>query len=110
MEPEAAMWVGALPPMVTVTVSTDATPFELVITNSNGVASVDTVTVTMGGKAPTHIAASGSIQAAIDAAKPGDLLIIDPTCTTTAGTVPCTTSTGASGLPAGASTTNAAHN
>ncbi len=83
---------------------------QLVITNSNGVASVDTVTVTMGGKAPTHIAASGSIQAAIDAAKPGDLLIIDPTCTTTAGTVPCTTSTGASGLPAGASTTNAAHN
>ena len=42
------------------------------------------MTVTVGGKAPTHVAASGSIQAAIDAAKPGDMIIVDPTCTTTA--------------------------
>ena len=28
----------------------------------------------------THIAATASIQDAIDAAKPGDLLIVDPTC------------------------------
>jgi len=51
------------------------------------------VTVTIGGNAPTHIAASGSIQAAIDAANPGDLLIVDPTCTTTATgvTAACTT-------------------
>jgi hypothetical protein len=53
---------------------------ELVITAGNGQQSIDTVTVTVGGKAPTHVAASGSIQAAIDAAKPGDLIIVDPTC------------------------------
>src|SRR2546428_2145250 len=51
---------------------------QLVITTSTGQQSVDTVTVTIGGKAPTHVAASGSIQAAIDAAKPGDLIIVDP--------------------------------
>jgi Bacterial Ig domain len=68
---------------------------QLVITSGNGNASVDTVTVTIGGKQPKHIAATASIQGAIDAAAPGDLLIIDPTCTTGAGTattiVSCTT-------------------
>jgi len=54
---------------------------ELAITTAGGQASIDTVTVTIGGKAPTHVAASASIQAAIDLAKPGDLLMIDPTCT-----------------------------
>src|SRR5579871_2932778 len=49
---------------------------QLVITTSAGKQSVDAVTVTIGGKAPTHIAASASIQAAIDAAAPGDLLMI----------------------------------
>src|SRR3989440_358273 len=61
---------------------------ELVITRAdNGRSTVDTVTVTIGGKAPTHVLASGSIQTAIDAAKPGDLIIVDPTCSTTAGAV-----------------------
>ena len=55
---------------------------QLVITSSNGKQSIDTVTVTIGGKAPTHVVASGSIQSAIDAANPGDLIIVDPTCTT----------------------------
>ena len=59
---------------------------ELVITASNGQRSIDTVTITVGGKAPTHVGASQSIQAAIDAAAPGDLIMVDPTCTTTAGT------------------------
>jgi hypothetical protein len=41
--------------------------------------SIDTVTVTIGGKAPTHvIASSGTIQSAIDAASPGDMIIVDP--------------------------------
>src|SRR5581483_8546302 len=31
-----------------------------------------------GGKAPTHVAASATIQAAIDTAAPGDLVMIDP--------------------------------
>jgi hypothetical protein len=67
---------------------------ELVITTSTGQPSIDTVTVTVGGKAPTHIPASVSIQAAIDKARPGDLLIVDPTCTTTGATptaVACST-------------------
>ena len=64
---------------------------ELVITAGNGKQSVDTVTVTIGGTTPTHVPVSGSIQRAIDAAAPGALIIVDPTCTTPAGVVSCTT-------------------
>ena len=63
---------------------------QLVITAGNGKQSVDTVTVTIGGKAPTHVSAAQSIQSAIDAAAPGDLIIVDPTCVT-AGTTTSTT-------------------
>ena len=60
---------------------------ELVITAGNGKQSIDTVTVIIGGKAPVaHVNASGSIQAAVDAAAPGDLIIVDPTCTTVGAT------------------------
>jgi len=59
---------------------------ELIITAANGQKSVDTVTVTIGGKAPTRLTASnpltqngpGAIQSAIDAAQPGDLIIVPP--------------------------------
>jgi uncharacterized repeat protein (TIGR01451 family) len=78
---------------------------ELVITAGNGKQSIDSVTVTIGGKAPTHISASQSIQPAIDAAAPGDLIMIDPTCNTAAGAVTCTT-----GGVAGVTYTTAAHN
>jgi len=65
---------------------------QLVITAGNGRQSIDAVTVTIGGKAPTHVSASGTVQSAIDAASPGDLIIVDPTCTTTGGaTATCTT-------------------
>jgi hypothetical protein len=86
---------------------------QLVITSSAGKQSIDTVTVTIGGKAPTHVAASASIQNAIDYASPGDLIIIDPTCIAT------TTSSGATApvscsapLATGTtvSKTNATHN
>jgi hypothetical protein len=83
---------------------------ELVITTApppggtKGQQSIDTVTVTIGGKAPTHIAASASIQAAIDAAQPGDLLMVDPTCTTAGVTGACTT-----GAVAGTTYHTAAH-
>ncbi len=50
----------------------------MVVTAANGKQSVDTVTVTVGGKAPTHVLAGGTIQGAIDAALPGDLMIVDP--------------------------------
>jgi hypothetical protein len=75
---------------------------QLIITAGNGKQSIDTVTVTVGGKAPTHVAASASIQGAIDAAKPGDLIIIDPTCNAATGSVACS----AAGVT---SKTNAAH-
>jgi hypothetical protein len=67
---------------------------ELVITAANGKSSIDTITVTVGGKAPTHVAATGSVQAAIDKANPGDLIIIDPTCTAAGAAVNCSTTTG----------------
>ena len=63
---------------------------QLVITAGNGKQSIDTVTVTIGGRAPTHVAASATIQGAIDAAAPGDLIIVDPTCTTGTTTETCT--------------------
>jgi Bacterial Ig domain len=82
---------------------------QLVITATSGKQSIDVVTVTIGGKSPTHVSASASIQSAIDAAAPGDLIIVDPTCTTTTAgvtsTVPCTTP----GVTAATNTT-AAHN
>ncbi len=58
---------------------------QLVITTANGKQSIDSVTVTIGGKAPTHVTTNapmtatspGDIQKAIDAAAPGDLIMID---------------------------------
>src|SRR6202043_3450352 len=60
--------------------------------------SIDTVTVTIGGKTPTHVAPSDSVQVAIDAAAPGDLIIGDPTCTTTTGAAAACTTPSASNL------------
>ncbi|MGE5319522.1 MAG: hypothetical protein ACM3KD_05025 [Hyphomicrobiaceae bacterium] len=51
---------------------------ELVVTAANGKKSVDTVTVTIGGKPPTRLAAGQTIQSAIDAAAPGDMIIVPP--------------------------------
>ncbi len=57
---------------------------QLVITTASGTQSIDTVTVTIGGKAPTHVTTNtsagvfGSIQAAIDNALPGDMIMVDP--------------------------------
>ncbi len=63
---------------------------ELSITTASGQTSIDTVTVTIGGKKPTVLAANawstspmtpsglGAIQQAINAAQPGDLIIVPP--------------------------------
>jgi hypothetical protein len=59
---------------------------ELVVTAGNGKQSIDAVTVTVGGKFPTYVKGNtplspngtGSIQQAIDAADPGDLIMIPP--------------------------------
>src|ERR1035438_10059741 len=49
---------------------------QLAITAGNGKQSIDAVTVTIGGKAPTVLASGSTIQSAIDAAAPGDLIIV----------------------------------
>ena len=51
---------------------------QVVITAANGKQSIDAVTVTIGGKAPTYVAAGSTIQSALDAAAPGDLVIVPP--------------------------------
>jgi hypothetical protein len=51
---------------------------QLVITAANGKQSVDTVTVTIGGKSPTLVQSGSSIQTAIDNAEPGDLILVGP--------------------------------
>ncbi len=51
---------------------------QLLIRTATGKTSVDTVTVTVGGKTPTVLSAGQTIQAAIDAAQPGDMIIVPP--------------------------------
>ena len=55
---------------------------QLVITNGSGQQSIDAVTVTVGGKAPTPVngenASNNAIQLAIDKATPGDLIMVGP--------------------------------
>ena len=51
---------------------------ELVITAGNGKQSIDAITVTIGGKSPTRLSGGQTIQSAIDAAAPGDLIIVPP--------------------------------
>ena len=55
---------------------------ELVVTAGNGKQSIDAVTVTIGGKPPTHVngenPTSNAIQAAIDKAQPGDMIMVGP--------------------------------
>jgi len=55
---------------------------QLVITTAAGQRSVDTVTVTIGGKKPTYVAkenaAGNALQKAVDAASPGDEIVVGP--------------------------------
>ena len=76
----------------------------------SGKQSIDAVTVTIGGKTPTHVAPSASVQAAIDAAAPGDLIIVDPSFTPSA-TAPAGTSCATATAPSATCVeTTAAHN
>jgi len=78
---------------------------ELVVMAGNGKQSIDGVTVTIGGKKPTHVAATGSIQSAIDVAAPGDMIIVDPTCPAT-----CTTNVVVNNTTGQTSNSTSAHN
>jgi hypothetical protein len=49
-----------------------------VIRGDSRKSTIASVTVTVGGPAPTRVQAGGSIQAAIDAAQPGDLILVAP--------------------------------
>jgi hypothetical protein len=51
---------------------------QLLITAANGKQSIDTVAVTIGGKAPTVLSAGQTVQSAIDASLPGDMIIVPP--------------------------------
>ena len=67
---------------LTVAVPAGTPTGELSITTATGQSSVDTVTVNVGGATPTYVTAAGAaagltIQAAIDAASPGDLIMVD---------------------------------
>jgi hypothetical protein len=64
---------------ITVSVPANTPSGELLITAANGNASVDTVTASVENRAPKRVqgANGDTIQAAIDAATPGDLILID---------------------------------
>jgi hypothetical protein len=55
---------------------------ELVVIAANGKQSIDSITVTVGGKAPSYVngenATNTALQTAIDNAAPGDLVIVGP--------------------------------
>jgi hypothetical protein len=65
---------------ITVNVPANTPSGELSVTTAAGVQSIDTVTVTIDRPrtpSPARVTGGGSIQAAIDAAQPGDLVLID---------------------------------
>ena len=51
---------------------------QLMVTRENGVTSIMGVTVTVGGGQPKRVVPGGSIQAAIDSAADGDLILVPP--------------------------------
>ena len=62
---------------ITVNVPSNTPGGELVVTTAAGRSSVDAVTVTIQNAAPTRVNNGQSIQAAVDAASPGALILID---------------------------------
>ena len=62
---------------ITVTVPRNTASGELVITTAAGRSTVDAVTVSIENAAPARVPSGQSIQAAVDAANPGDLILID---------------------------------
>jgi Bacterial Ig domain len=67
------------PNSIRVAVPAGTSTGELVITTADGKSTIDAATVTVGGTAPKRVqgANGDTIQAAIDAATPGDLILVD---------------------------------
>lgn len=66
------------PTEITVTVPGGAATGQLVVTRANGSSTVNTVTVTVSDETATVVSPGGSIQAAVDAAAPGALILVAP--------------------------------
>jgi large repetitive protein len=64
--------------LITGVVPAGMTTGQLVVTRSNGISTIDGVTMTIGGPAPTVVTPGNSIQTAIDSANTGDLIIVRP--------------------------------
>jgi hypothetical protein len=62
---------------ITGTIATGTTSGELVVTTAAGKSTVEAVTVTIEPTAPTRVHSGDKIQAAIDLARPGELIMID---------------------------------
>jgi hypothetical protein len=70
----AVTWSDA---SITVTIPANAKGGELRVYAASGIPTVDGVTVTIEDAGPTRVNANSTIQGAIDAAKPGDLILVD---------------------------------
>lgn len=67
------------PDTITATLPAAATTGELIVTRSNGLSTVNSVTVTVSNETPLRVPGSHpTIQAAIDAAAPGALILVGP--------------------------------
>ena len=64
--------------MIIVRVPVGASTGQLAVTRSNGKKTVDGVTVTVGGPTPIIVSPGGSIQAAVNSAVKGDLILVAP--------------------------------
>ena len=62
---------------ITVTVPAGTATGQLTVTAANGKSTVDATTVTIENRTPVRVSSGQTIQAAIDGAKPGDLILVD---------------------------------
>ena len=64
--------------LIVVRVPPTASTGQLMITRANGKSTITGLTVTVGGPAPKLVTPGGKIQTVVDAANPGDLILVPP--------------------------------